>query len=240
MELLLDVHCHTVASGHAYSTLYENVRGAKERGLQVLGIADHGPAMPGSAYIFYFQNLWVVPGEIEGVRILKGVEANIVDTKGGIDMKPEDLKGLDYAIASLHSPCIRYGSKAENTKALVGAMGNPWVRIIGHPDDARYPLDYEELVRAAKDSNVLLELNNTSLSPLSFRQQADVAVMTILELSAKHNHPVIANSDAHIAFDVGNFGNVRPLLEESGFPRELVVNADPQGFLEWLAAGSGK
>ena len=41
-------------------------------------------------------------------------------------------------------------------------MDNPYVNIIGHPDDSRYPVDYEQLVRAAGEKHVLLELNNTS------------------------------------------------------------------------------
>jgi len=138
----LDVHTHTVASGHAYSTIIENARVAKEKGLELLGMSDHAPALPGSAYIFAINNLKILPDVIEGVRVLKGVEANIINYKGDIDLWPKEVANLDYVIASLHIPCINPGSKSENTNAIIGAMKNPAVKIIGHPDDDRYPKDF--------------------------------------------------------------------------------------------------
>ena len=53
---------------------------------------------------------------------------------------------LDYAIASLHQPCIKSGTMIpQNTDAYLGAMKNPAIHIIGHPDDSRYPIDYDTL-----------------------------------------------------------------------------------------------
>lgn len=233
-DFLLDVHAHTVASGHAYSTIYETIQVAKSKGLKLVGISDHGPAMPGTAYIFYFQNLRVVPREIEGIRVLRGVEANILDYNGTIDMNPADMEVLDYAIASMHQPCLTVGSKKENTRALTEAMKNPLVKIIGHPDDMRYPLDYETVVKAAKDNHVLLEINNSSLNPTGFRLNAQESIAQILELSVKYDHPVIVNSDAHIAFDIGNFGYAKAMIEKVHFPESLIINCDVDRFLSWM------
>ena len=57
----LDVHTHTVASGHAYSTIDENVRYASEQGFELVGISDHAPKMPGGTHNFYFLNLRIIP-----------------------------------------------------------------------------------------------------------------------------------------------------------------------------------
>ena len=46
---VLDIHTHTTASGHAYNTIYEMAQSASRKGLALLGISDHGPAMEGSA-----------------------------------------------------------------------------------------------------------------------------------------------------------------------------------------------
>lgn len=48
MKTLLDVHTHTIASGHAYSTLQEMAKAAKDKGLEILGITEHGPNIPGT------------------------------------------------------------------------------------------------------------------------------------------------------------------------------------------------
>ena len=102
MEILIDLHNHTIASGHAYSTMEEMISRAKKKGVKILGISDHAPALEGGPNIFYFGNLFVVPREIDGLILLKGVEANILDFEGNIDVPERFLKRLDYAIASLH------------------------------------------------------------------------------------------------------------------------------------------
>jgi len=232
----IDTHTHTISSGHAYSTIIENARVAKEKGIEVLGMTDHAPLLPGSAYIFHFSNLRVLPDYIEGVRVLKGVEANIIDFQGRIDMMDAELKHLDYAIASLHIPCINPGSKKDNTAAIIGAMCQPKVKIIGHPDDDRYPKDFSEIVKAAKYHNVLLEVNNASLNPNGFRQNGRDIVLKYLELCEKEQVKVVLASDAHFAYDVGNFNYCEEIIEASGFPEELIINHRPEEFLAYIGA----
>ncbi len=231
MEWILDLHTHTMASGHAYSTLIENITIAAQKGMKLVGFSDHGPAMPGGPYIYYFQNLRVIPDEILGVKVLKGVEANIIDREGTIDMNDDNAKQLDYVIASMHPPCIAFGSKKENTRMLLKTMENPWVNIIGHPDDIRFELDYEAVVKGAVSNGVLLEINNASLNPKGFRKNASVATEKILKLCMEKDYPVILGSDAHIAYDVGNFEQCDLLLGKMNFPKELILNSDAEKVL---------
>ncbi len=224
MKYLFDLHTHTIASGHAYSTLQEMVSSAKDKGIKLLGISDHAPAMPGSAYIYHFHNTRVIPRNMQGVKLMIGVEANIISHNGKLDMSKEDLRNLDYTIASFHPPCIKAGSKKENTKALLRVMENPYVNIIGHPDDIRFIMDYEEIVLGAKENKVLLEVNNASLNPKGFRVDAVKATREILKFCEKYDQPVILGSDAHISCDIANFCYGEKLVEEIGFPQELIVN----------------
>ncbi len=233
-KIKMDLHTHTIASGHAYSTLEENVRAAKEAGLEYYGLSEHGPAMPGSPHIYYFQNMRVIPREIAGMKVLRGVEANIINDRGEIDMLPEWLKFIDYVIASVHIPVMEYKDVEYNTRVLVKAMKNPYVHIIGHPDDGRFPVDYIELVKGAKENNIILEVNNSSLNPIGFRQDAEKNVKYMLELCMKEKVSVILSSDAHISLDVGNFNYIFPILEEISFPKELIVNQFPERFLEYI------
>ena len=142
---LLDLHTHTTASGHAYNSLYEMVHSASAKGLSLFGCSDHAPAMPGSCHSFHFINFKVLPRTLYGVRLMMGVELNIMDYDGTVDLEQSVLEPLDYAIASLHQPCIHSGTALQNTNAYLGALKNPLIHIIGHPDDSRFPIDYDTL-----------------------------------------------------------------------------------------------
>ena len=189
--------------------------------------------MPGTAHEFYFHNMRVIKDEIMGVRILKGIEANIIDFNGNLDVTKEISDKLDYMIASLHSPCIKPGNEEENTKAVINAMKHEKVKIIGHPDDNRFLLNYEKIVQAAKENNILLEVNNSSLSPVSFRQNAKENYIKMLKLCKENNVKIIFGSDAHICYDVGEFSNCISLIEEVNFPKELIINYS-ENILEYI------
>ena len=98
---ILDTHTHTLASGHAYSTIRENARAAAEKGLELLAITEHAPRLWGSCQTIYFQNLRVVDRRAYEVELLMGVELNILDERGTVDLELRALKQMDIAIASL-------------------------------------------------------------------------------------------------------------------------------------------
>lgn len=221
---VMDLHTHTIASGHAYNTLREMAKAASEKGMEILGITEHAPMMPGTCHNFYFHNLKTVPRELYGIRLLLGVELNILNPDGEVDLKERELKGLDIAIASLHLPCMKPGTKEENTCAYLNAMKNPYVNIIGHPDDGRYEVDYLALVQGAKKFGKVLELNNHSLEPSCFRQNARENDREMLQLCMKYQVPVVMDSDAHFDTHIAGFDSARGLLEELDFPEELVLN----------------
>ncbi len=237
MKLVFDLHTHTIASGHAYSTLKENVEEAKKKGLQALGMSDHASSVPGAPTYNYFKNFEAIPLMIQGIHILTGVEANIIDYQGSLDMEEELLKKVDYVIASTHRVCLEWGSVEENTAAYIGAMKNPYVKIIGHPDDIRYPVDYEQLVQAAATEKVALEVNSGSFSPRTGRQGAQTTLPEMLKYCKEYKVPIIVSSDAHMFDAVGEFTDALRLLEEIKFPEELVLNTSLDG-LNYVLNGS--
>jgi putative hydrolase len=220
----MDLHTHTVASSHAFSTLKENIEAAAEKGLAVMGTSDHGGSMPGAAHPYMFSNYRVVRPEMMGVRILRGIEANIVNYEGEIDITPFVLSKVEYVIASIHQPCHTIGSKEENTNAFVNAMKNPHVKIIGHSDDDRIPVDFDRLAKAAKETGVALELNNSSLVPNSVRKNGRVNATSMLIAAKKHGAHILLGSDAHIYLDVGRFDEALELIKEVDFPEKLIIN----------------
>lgn len=226
MKYIIDTHTHSIASGHAYNTIREMARTASEHGIKYLGVTEHAPKMPGTCHDLYFLNLGVVNRNQCGVRLMMGAELNIMDYKGRVDLPEYIIKKLDIVIASLHTPCIKSGTIEENTSALIYAIKNPLINIIGHPDDARYPVDYEAVVKAAKENNTLLELNNNSLNPNGPRKGTWDNDVKMLNLCRKLNVPVVIGSDAHTADGIGVFDNAVALTEQIDFPEELIVNND--------------
>ena len=226
MRYLIDTHTHTIASGHAYNTIDEMTRKANSIGLENLAITEHTPKMPGSCNMLYFTNLKILPERKYDVNRLFGCEANIVNLYGEVDMPDGLLRKMDIVIASFHIPCVKAGSVKENTRALINAMKNPYIDIIGHPDDSRYAVDMEMVVDAAKEYQTLLELNNSSLKPNGPRQGARENDIKMLELCKKKDVCITIGSDAHIEEDICNFGFTEELLEEVDFPDRLIVNKD--------------
>ena len=234
MKYVLDAHTHTIASGHAYSTIMENAAYAAEAGLELLGITDHAPAMAGGTQPSYFLNFSTIPREISGVEIYMGAELNIMDYDGNIDLDEFYLQRMDYAIASLHPPCIPFGTMEENTNAVLKAMENPYVKILGHPGDPRYPIDCKAIVDKAVETETLIEINDASLIPNGFRKGSEVYIGEILKLCQKKNFPVILASDAHFATHIGKFDNALRLINEAGFPEELIINLSKELFKNFL------
>ena len=221
---VMDLHTHTVASGHAYCTLREMAKAASDKGLELLGITEHAPKMPGTCHKFYFQNIKIVPREMYGIQLLLGSEVNILDVAGTVDLEQKTLEKLDVVIASLHVPCIRPGSRAENTEAYLNAMKNPYINIIGHPDDGRYEIDYEALVQGAREYGKVLELNNHSMDPDCTRENAVEKDTVMLNYCKKYQVPIVMDSDAHFDLLIGEFDLARELLTKLDFPEELVLN----------------
>lgn len=234
MNDIMDLHTHTTASGHAYNTLYEMAKSASEKGLSLIGISDHSPKMPGATHEFYFINFKVIPRKLFGINILMGAELNILDHTGRVDLRKELLEKIDYSIASLHEPCFKSGTASENTNAYLGAIKNPLIHIIGHPDDGRFPVDYDTLVAAAAEHHTLLEVNSSSLHPLNPRENARENYRIMLELCKRYRTSVIIDSDAHIEADVGNHRQALELIKEVDFPEELIVNSSLERLLPYI------
>lgn len=235
-ELKLDVHTHTIMSGHAYSTLQEMVAAAQQKNLEILGITEHAPGIPGTCNPIYFRNLHVVPRQMGNLRLMLGAELNILDTNGTLDLDEYYYRQLDIRIAGIHLLCWQGGTIEENTAGMIAAIRNPWTQIISHPGDGTADLLFEPIVLAAKESKTLLEINNSSLNP---RRNKDTALknnLEILRLCKRYEVPVILGSDAHISYSIADYSFIWPLLAETEFPDELIMNYSPDRFLAYITS----
>ena len=234
LKIIADLHTHTLASGHAYGTIRENAQAAGEIGLKILGTSEHGPGIPGTCDPLYFVNLRCVPDELYGVRILRGSEINVLEG-GKLSLEDRYVDYLDYAIAGIHPHCYQVTDAATNTKDVIGCMqAHRKVRFISHPDDDRIPMDYEMLVKGARDNGVALEVNNSSLVEPVFRINSRGNYRTMLELCEKYRVPVIVNSDAHDPSAVGKVNLALEMIEAYGFDQSLILNTDEKRLMEFL------
>lgn len=234
MKYVLDSHTHTLVSGHAFNTIREMSSAAAKKGLNLLAITEHSVNMPGSCHVFYFENYRILDRNAYDVPLLFGVELNILDEKGTVDMDSRLLSSMDVAIASLHPPCIPFMDRKETTGCIIRILENPLIQIIGHLDDDRFPVDYDEVARAAAANHKLFEVNNSSLSPTSYRPGARKNYLKLLEACMKHDVEIILNSDAHADTLVGAHDFSEPLVKEAGFPLEKIVNDSLDHYFSYL------
>ncbi|MDR3560182.1 MAG: phosphatase [Negativicutes bacterium] len=222
MQFVADLHIHTVSSGHAYSTVLEIAKVAADRRMSLIALTDHGPSMPGAPHAYHFSNLVAIPERIYGVRVLRGIEANVIDRQGTLDLDEARLAKLDIVLAGLHTICAPYGSMTENTEMMVNALKNPWVDVLVHPGNPEYPVDEAAIVQAAAEYGVAIEINNSSLTVS--RQGSLPHCDNIACLAKAHGCKILVGSDSHFALTVGDFGAAAELLEKNGILPEQVLN----------------
>ncbi|MGL5087543.1 MAG: phosphatase, partial [Clostridium sp.] len=231
MNYLSDLHTHTIASGHAYTTLLENIKYAQEKGMKILGVSDHGPTMPGAPHTWHFHNLRVLPRVIDDLILLRGCESNILNTNGDLDVG--DHPSLDYLIASLHEVCFIPSTKDDNTTAILNTLDKyNSLQILGHLGNPNYELDYDKILKKAKEKNVMIEINNTSLVGNSRKGSEDVC-RHIAILCKEYGVKVIINSDAHFCTSIGMFDHAIKMLNKIEMPEELIMN-EPSKLLAQL------
>lgn len=231
MRIEVDTHIHSIASSHAYSTIQEITAAAHSKGLKIVALTDHGPALPGAPHIWYFLNLRELPEYINKVRLLKGIEANICDSNGTLDIEDGYLKNLEFVLASMHDSCILPGTKEQNTEALVNALSNKYVDAVAHPGNPLYTVDIEAVVKAAAKYNKLIEINNNSFK---IRTGSYNNCREFVEQCKKYGVRMLCGSDSHFSQTVGVFDKVIELLEEMKVPEKLIISTSAQTFEKYL------
>lgn len=235
-----DPHLHCLTSGHGTTdTISDLAKHAAKKGLNMIGVTDHGPATICSGKASYFRSLASAPKKRCGIDVLYGVELNILDYDGTVDLSDEILQGLDYAIISMHMQNIKPGTVEENTYGYINAMKHPKVKILGHCDDVKYPVDYDALMVAAMHYGIIFEINNFSLSPDGYRGDTRENAKRILNLCKKNNYPIVLSSDSHGKERLGNFKYALEMLKETEFPDSLILNYSSENFKKFICQTKG-
>ena len=232
MKIIADTHTHTLMSGHAHSTAMENINEAKRKGLKFIAITDHTGKMPASPHETYFACMWsALPDEYNGVYILRGCEANILDEDGTLDLSEKNLGRLEWRIASIHALLTPPMDFERHTKLWLNVAKNPNVDVIGHSGEEAYRFDYERVIPEFKKYGKVVEINASSAKsrPTSIKNCTEIA-----RLCAKYGVPMVLSSDAHFASQVGEVEKSIEIVRAAGVPEELILNTDEKRFAHFL------
>lgn len=232
MNFIADLHTHTIASTHAYSTVTENARWASEHGIAFLAMTDHGVKANDSPHIWHFENQRILPDTLFDVRLIRGIEANMIDYDGEIDIdNPRLYECLEWVNVSMHDRVLKPGTRAEHTRAYLGALNNPYVDVLCHSESEKFDYDFDAVCGECAARGRLIEVNVTRLNRGGTARER---YARILEACAKYRTRVVVSSDAHFYTAIGAFEPAEELLSAVGFPEELVLNADQSRMAAYL------
>ena len=230
MKIIAELHAH---SGdycwHAKDTIDQQIPAAIAMGFKYYASTNHAPILDdGTPTMFYLENL---NRKYDGIKFLAGMEADLRDLRGGLDVAQCDLLRLDFVIASMHNCCIS-PNYSDYTYALVQLAKNPAIDCLGHiARDPDYKYDLDTVLKAVKENGKMVEFNNSSIEE---SERAD-ACGHVMDRCAALGVNCIVTSDAHSIKELGNYRMALEMLEEKKFPEELVINASEERLEAFLA-----
>ena len=241
ITLYADYHTHTIYS-HGKGTIMDNVMAARSKGLTELAITDHG--IRHFTFGVKKKNIAKMRDEIDrinehcdGVKVLLGMECNIISSEGDIDMNDEIRKYLDILLVGYHMMVMPKGLKdvwniyglnylekffsyntekvkEKNTISIAKAIEKHKIDIITHPG-ARIPIDTTYIAQIAAKAGTALEINSHSSAMTAEHVKA----------AAKYGVKFVINSDAHRPEDVGRLDNGLRIALEAGLDSSQIINA---------------
>jgi putative hydrolase len=236
--LEIDLHVHTIASGHAFGTVAELAGAAERKGMTVLGISDHGPSMAGAPKIGYFTMAPDLARWPCTTKLAFGCEANIISLDGELDIDVETQRSLDYVMAGIHSrtPYDEFKNNQENnTAATMAALRLHRPAILTHPLNPRFPIKVDIVVRLAAELGVALEINARVLENAT--PELIDAHRRLLDVAVQEGARLVLGSDAHIPPLVGNVASLMCIREELIRTYDQIINASFDHFRAWCRSG---
>lgn len=241
MKIFGDYHTHTIYS-HGKGTIRENVESAIKKGLKEIAICDHGPSHIGFGvkrknFIKIRKEIDMLNQEYNQIKVLMGVEANIIGYDGEIDVNDEIIELIDILLVGFHigampksipdaynmfilnylgrfSKKIAKKARKMNTKAVVNAINRYDIDLITHPG-AKVDIDTRELAKAASKRGTALEINSSH----------GFLTLEYLKIAMEENVKFLISSDAHRPEDVGNVNSAIERALKAGLKTERIINA---------------
>lgn len=234
MDYKIDLHVHSNTNVHAFSTIKENADYAAETGMKVIAITNHGPALEDTPHWWQLLNIRIVPEYINGVRILKGVEANIVGENGELDINQKLYEQMEIILAGFHGNHLYPANpdREKNTRAVINLMKSQKADIIVHLGNPSFPIDYKLVTKTAKECNIALELNNSSLG--GTRIGSEKTCRELAKYAKEYGCYICINTDSHYCAQIGHTPLASQIAEEIDYPQNLILNSSEDILFDFL------
>lgn len=229
MKIIAELHTHSEEyCDHASDTIDQFAQVAKDLGYKYYAATNHSPLndfiSPSSFYVD------TIGKKFDCITFLAGIEEDLRDMKGGLNLAQCELLRLDFVIVSMHDKFPV--DVSDYTPALLAVIKNPAVDCIGHiARDLSFNYDLDTVLKAVKEYGKLIEFNSWSLT--GYGKVAECS--HVMDRCAELGVDCIVTSDAHGTDRFGDYGNVLNILEEKNFPEELVINASEERTEKFLA-----
>lgn len=242
-DIKADFHTHTVASGHAYSTIKENLEQARELGIQYIGITDHffgqgdKISIANEAARVGDLTYRTKQGSLVNSGVISGVELNFGQR---VEFSPAILKA-PLRLGGLHGWFwgIEYQDIEALTREVKEYIDRGYINVVAHPErklellaKGRYGFEltpavkeyFKWLIDYCKKHRVFLELNECSFNQPTADYEETIEYW--LRLAKDNCNPITLGTDAHIYSEVGQFTHSIEMLNKVGYPIECILNCN--------------
>ena len=234
MVIFGDYHTHTIYSD-GKQTVMQSAETAKQKGLKQIAITDHGfNKFKGlkRKHVDELREQCIQAEKQTGVKILLGVEANIISKNGDIDITEQDLKKIDILVVGFHQIVKgktfwdrlgfiipnNFNSKSKktikrNTEAVIKAIQKYPIDILSHPG-VGCPIDIKKVGEVAKQYGTKMEINGKRIA----YSQQDIKYLV------ENKVEFVLSSDAHSAAKVGQCDKGINFVIKNKIPFVLIAN----------------
>ena len=237
-DVLADLHTHTIFSAHAYSTIEECIAAAEKAGMKYLAVTDHyygdGTALDKKNEVSRLKYLERdINSEGDRVYVIGGSEFNL----GQFPEQWEKLRRLSWKLIGLHSFFMSLYDQTLEGLYQMFRESSDYFDAFAHIERSLHKIDscrysnqltpeikdfLERVVVLAGEKNIVLELNEASSNRVSSGTAERQRYW--LNIARENGNRVCLGSDAHYSGRIGVFTNTLKLLNETDYPRELVLN----------------
>ena len=247
-DIIADMHMHTIVSKHAYSTIKENMDVARERGMKYIGITEHyyndGTDIEKKNEIVRTVYANRINRLASDVKIISSFEFNL-NQEWYDDDKIEMLK---WRPVGIHSWFVDFDTLTLDglydlfVKSHEQHQTNVFVHIereIHKIDGGKHKtLDedvqnfYKKIVTYAKENNIFLEVNESSI--VTNEGHGVSRMVYWLTLAKEAGITITMGSDAHYCNEVADFRHSIKMLNKIGYPKELIFNCNEEMILQYV------
>lgn len=237
-DIVADMHTHTVASLHAYSTVEENMTYALKNGMKYIAVTDHyfhnGDEMNRKHEKYRIKFMEGNVNMYSDIKIIGSAEFNILqDTE-----YREYFHSLKWRPIGLHKSFIPGIADMTYDELFAGFAGAAeWNTAFNHIERELDELCYgsftngltreakeflERVVLLAGEKNIYLEVNENSLSKKKYGPIIDFW----MNIAAENGNRFCLGTDAHYCRAVGHFERSIELLNRFGIEKDRVLNCN--------------